>query len=190
MVIPSSYHRGFQIVDSGPRRRLKRDRTDNCSGNPGASPTPTPTVERDESNRFACMNLVKKRLSRLLKHCKVCPREEKQRIRQELDVKKAAGGPSQNTRSKTAQHTAQQQPPTLSDKIKPAAAGRLAHFHSNPGCDIILKHSDASLTCHGRCDDGSNETLISPRVSKMAAVNGIGKIKQIKPRTVQEAFKQ
>ena len=48
----------------------------------------------------------------------------------------------------------------------------------------------ATYVCHGRCDDGSDETIASPRVAKTAAISGVGRLKKIKPIQLQVALKQ
>lgn len=41
----------------------------------------------------------------------------------------------------------------------------------------------------GRCDDGADDSLVSPRLAESAVLNGVGKLKKIKPVTVQVALK-
>ena len=50
--------------------------------------------------------------------------------------------------------------------------------------------SDVSIACSGRCDDGSDETLISPRVAETAVLKGIGRLNKIDKVVVQVALKE
>lgn len=121
----------------------------------------------------------------LLRHCKEFPAEEKKKLREKLAAEKARTSPSKSTRAQIAQQgeaQKQQQPPAKT-------AGRLANTHGTAACDITLKDDNATLPCIGRCDDGADESIASPRLAEAAVLSGIGKLKKINPVTVQVALK-
>lgn len=68
-------------------------------------------------------------------------------------------------------------------------AGRLANTHCSSAYHITLNKDGATKPCVGRCDDGVDESIVSPRLAESAVLNGIAKLKKIKPVTVQVALK-
>ena len=44
------------------------------------------------------------------------------------------------------------------------------------------------MTCHGRTDDGSDDTIVSPRVAEAGVLKGMGKFVKIKPVPLQVAL--
>lgn len=54
----------------------------------------------------------------------------------------------------------------------------------------MVSDGTASQNVAARCEDGSDESLASPRTAKAAAVHGIGFIKNIKAVTVQVTLRQ
>lgn len=96
---------------------------------------------------------------------------------------KARKGPAKSTCSHIAQQTGQ--------KTEPATktAGQLSTNQSNSACDIILKDDRALLDCFVRCDDGTDESIASPRLTESEILSGIGKLRKINPVTIQVAVK-
>lgn len=176
----------FQLVDVGPRRKPKKNPR-NRSGNPDHLQT-EPSKDSDSTTPLCLFEPCRKKgIRHFLRHCKACPPEEKKRIREDLAAKKAASGPASNTRSKTAN---QNLPDQTSNNKHPPTARRVAHLDSSPSCTIVLHDEDTSIQCQGRCDDGSDESLISPRIAEAATLQGIGKLRSIKPIVVQVALKE
>lgn len=180
----------FQLVDSGPWRCPKKEDQFRRSGNPDNTlQADPPTVPVKERELPLCLYepCRKKGLRHLLRNCKDCPADEKNCLRREIAEKKAASGPANSTRSKTERNKDHQKT-TPADK--PPVTGKISTAHSPPGCDILLKDDSASLNCHGRCDDGSDESLASPKIAEAATIKGIGKMRKITPISVQVALRK
>lgn len=170
----------FQSVDNGPRRRPKKERLPKRSGNP------TPTDDNDSQpgrkpeKKLLPLCLYQpcraKGIRHLLRDCKECPPEEKKRLRDELAAKRAAEGPAHSTRSKTKAADAQ-------------TAGRVTHSDSAKARNITLKDDNASMHCSGRCDDGSDESIVSTTLAEAAVLKGIGRLRSVKPVKVRVAIK-
>lgn len=178
----------FQLVDSGPRRRPRKEDKQRRSGNPDKPPRTDPPVGSERELPLCLYEPCRRKgIRHLLRNCPDCPHDEKNRLRRELAEKKAATGPAHSTRSKTARNQDQQ---TNATQTKTPVTGKISHAHSQPGCEIVLKDDTASHNCHGRCDDGSDESLVSPRVAEAATIKGIGKMRKIEPVIVQVALRK
>ena len=54
---------------------------------------------------------------------------------------------------------------------------------------MTIKDDGAQITCTGRCDDGSDQSIAIPQLAESSVLNGVGKFRPIKPVKVQVAFK-
>lgn len=122
-----------------------------------------------------------------LKDCRDCPDAEKKGLFEELSREKASDGPAANTRSKS----------TDKDETKKEYAsgnpktGRLVtKTDRSPKCTMTLCDGTTTMDAVGRCDDGSDDSLASPRVAEAAALKGIGKLTSIDPVTIEVALRQ
>ena len=91
--------------------------------------------------------------------------------------KKAADGPAISTRSKT------------SKKDDTPTTGRVAYSDATQDCNVTLKDDDALIHCNGRCDDGSDESIVSSILAEKAVLKGIGRLRKVKPIQVRVAIK-
>ena len=183
----------FQIVDAGRRKRNRNDGKDADKNQTGKTSPGIPKPEPDGSTEVPlCLwpPHATKGYRHLLKDCKKCPPEEKKKLLAARAAKLAETGPHSGLRSAKTNGSSSTQSPD--DKYSPKAhtTGRLTNIHSSPGCLFTLSDNDAEVTCKGRCDDGSDETLISPRIAERAALQGIGKINSIAKVSVQVALKE
>lgn len=120
----------------------------------------------------------------MLRHCKECPEDEKKRLRKNIAAEMAKTGPSKSTRSQVTKESEQQK-----DKQQtPKTAGRLSTMHASTACDITVKEDDATLPCVGRCDDGADESLVSPSFAESAVLNDVRNLKKISTVTIQVAL--
>ena len=135
--------------------------------------------------------------SHSLKHwIKDCPHstvDEKNRMRAEIASEKAKTGPARSTRAQLGSKTMSFG--NGSDSHKPTA-GRLRTERPRvkldpdpPSCTITLSDGRATLDAQGRCDDGSDDSIVSPTLAERAALKGIGKIRAIEPVRLQVALK-
>lgn len=67
-------------------------------------------------------------------------------------------------------------------QIPPNTAGRLSNMHPSSACDITLKDDDETVPCVGSCDDGADDSLVSPHLEESIVLNGVGKIEEDRPR--------
>lgn len=113
-----------------------------------------------------------------LKDCTACPEDEKKDLLKALAEEKAASGPARGTRSQTKKDE--------SAKV----AGRMGDPTSTSASLTVTFHDgDESLSVTGRADDGSDESIVSAEAVERAVLNGVGKIRKIKPVTLQVALK-
>lgn len=121
----------------------------------------------------------------LLRDCPQCPPEERRALLAKRADEKSRDGPSNNTRSKTPSTTTPTQP-------APIQTGRLQQQVSPYGsssCPIIVSDGPTSHDGTGRCDDGSDESIVSPSLAQAAAIKGIGRMSSIPPVKIQVALK-
>ena len=102
---------------------------------------------------------------------------------------KANTGPSRCTRSQAKQSQSTQGEQLSTQIIFKPTKGHVAVMVPSPGCYMTVVDGTSKLQCHGRCDDGSDETLVSPRIAEKAVIQSIGRLHQISPITVQVALK-
>lgn len=59
----------------------------------------------------------------------------------------------------------------------------------SPSCPMNVSDGCASCKCTGRCDDGSDDSIVSPKLAESAALQGIGKLSAIEPVYVQVSLR-
>ena len=154
----------FQMLDIGPKKK-------NVNGNDkkkyhdGASSSAPAAVGKKKKSLEAPVCLYEPHRSRgirhLLKDCYVCPEEEKKRLLDEHFADRPKHGPAANTRSKQGNF------------------GRLAKHRDSNWTDrdtsstVQLADGFASLMATGRCDDGADDTIVSPKIAEQAAMSRI-----------------
>lgn len=67
--------------------------------------------------------------------------------------------------------------------------GTILPDRMQPSCAITVSDGIASLPGSGRCNDGSNESIVSPKLSKRATLRGVGKIIATLPVKLNVALK-
>lgn len=106
---------------------------------------------------------------------------KKKALLQQLADEKAASGPSKSTRS--------QQQDRDKDKYKTAGRVQSATTPDASSMTVVFYDCDESISANGRADDGADERIVSARIADEAVTNGIGRIKKIKPVTMQVSLK-
>ena len=110
-----------------------------------------------------------------MRDCRECPKDKKKELLNQFRESKTEGGPSDNTRSKTRTRN------NPDGKTPPdGKTARLKTSGSGTGHNMTLVDGEASITCDGRCDDGSDETIASSALANMAVAQGIGKIDRLR----------
>ena len=169
----------FQILDIGPKKENVEgnDKTKHQEGASSSSPTAAGKKKKSREAPFCLYEPHRSRgIRHLLKDCNVCPEEEKKRLLVEHFADRPKNGPAANTRSKQGNF------------------GRVAKHKDNNGtdrdtsCTVQLADGSASLMATGRCDDGADDTIVSPKIAEQAAIEGIGKMSRIKPVVLQVAL--
>lgn len=61
---------------------------------------------------------------------------------------------------------------------------------STPSCQITVSDGLVSHTARGRCDDGSDDSIVSPRLAQAAVVKGIGRMSAIPPVHLRVALQE
>lgn len=54
---------------------------------------------------------------------------------------------------------------------------------------VKISNGKKYLTARGRTDDGSDESVVSPKLAKRAVLDGFGRFQRIKPISLQVALK-
>lgn len=208
----------FQIVDSGPAPRggtndtnnnnegtrngggrgrgrgrgrggRGRDRGRDARGGGGSSSGDGTEPHNEELPLCLWEPHRRKGLRHLLKDCRACPPDERQKLYAKRAEEFARDGPAKGTRSQT--HT----PPTLitTKTDKQPTTGRLKQVISafnSPSCPIEVRDGPVTHAGMGRCDDGSDESIVSPTLAQAAVVKGIGRMTAIAPIKIQVALKE
>lgn len=112
-----------------------------------------------------------------LRDCPDCPKEEKKKLLDDNFAERGKDGPAANTRARQ----------------RDGNVGRIPKNNTtiengDTSCSVILADGKTTITATGRCDDGSDDTIISPKMAERAAIAGIGKISSIVPVTLQAAL--
>lgn len=114
------------------------------------------------------------------------PIRKRPRKRLELATAKARDGPSRSTRSQKQQG---EYPSTSSNRLENiGTSGKIASNGidrqtdpDEPSCLIDLTNGVNTVRIIGRCNDGSDDTFMSPRVADRAVSQGIGVMNSIRP---------
>ena len=194
----------FQLVDTGPNARPKTDRstTSNRGGNQdstgsrpsGNSPTASRSSKRSSSAPDCPFGVCKtKGLKHWIRNCPNATETEKQRMLEDIAAAKARNGPHSSTRSKTVSSGAGS---SRSETKSSNVVGRMTKkkttdrkAFNTPSCPVTVSDGRESITATARCDDGSDDSLVSPKLAERAAVKGIGKITAIEPVRLNVALK-
>ena len=189
----------FQKLDVGPRREDKSKKVRSPGSGPGWTQTPPSSPSaKPKSNRSKGANdrtplclyspCKEKAYRHYLKNCPNCPVDEEARLFEELAREKAKDGPARSTRFQKAKQTEK----VKTEKIF-GTAGRLGSQQvkssESASCPITVFDGQVSVSISGRCDDGSDDSIVSARVAEQAAIKGIGKISTIEPVRLQVALK-
>lgn len=111
-------------------------------------------------------------------------RKELAEKRKEEPAERAKDGPSKSTRAQKSEQSKGSESKATTGRLK------VPTVHDGPAITIELAEDTSSITCVGRCDDGSDDSLVAPHVAERAVLDGIGKIKKIDPVTVSVALKK
>ena len=169
----------FQMLDIG-RKKKNFEGNDKTKYHDGASSSSPTAAGKKKKSREAPVCLYEPHRSRgirhLLKDSNVCPEEEKKRLLDEHLADRPRNGPAANTRSKQSNfgHLAKHEDTNWTDR--------------DTSCTVQLADGSASLMATGRCDDGPDDTIVSPKIAEQAAIECIGKMSRIKPVVLQVAL--
>lgn len=92
----------------------------------------------------------------LLKYCKECPEDDKKALLDDYFAERERYGPATSTRS----HRKEGNIGRL-EKQKDQESTEI-----DTSCSVLLADSTASFLESGRCDDGSDDTIISPKIAE------------------------
>lgn len=174
----------YQLVDCGPPQRRDRgnNRNKSRSGNKANNNDTVNTISKKKTTPQSdktplCLwpPHTAQGIRHYLKHCPDCPENEKRRLLREHHGELAKTGPARSTRS---------QLPTTGRLLT-----RAVSVSDSPSCPIEVSDGIASLSGTGRCDDGCDESIVSPTLAQTAVCKGIGKFKAIAPVHIQVAIK-
>jgi len=186
----------FQRVDNGPLKsrkgdkdlpKSKKDVADGSTVGSSSSkagvkydghskkakkkpPTPCPLPKCHGKNRFHWMS-----------DCTESTETEKAHYRAELATLKAQDGPSKSTRGQASKTVSRL-------KQEPDTTGR--DDGDQPSCRMTVQDTRASLGVIGRCEDGSDETLVSKEIAEKAVLQGIGKLEAVATVRLEVALKK
>ena len=104
-------------------------------------------------------------------------------LKAELTGKKAADGPCKSTRRQKNQQNSAEPKGTV-NRLKPTTSPSPAS-----SCSVTVSDGKTSLEGTGRCDDRSDDSIVSPSLAEKAALSGIGKITAIKTTHLSVALK-
>eukprot|EP00737_Agarophyton_chilense_P004416 gb/GEZJ01005548.1/.p1 GENE.gb/GEZJ01005548.1/~~gb/GEZJ01005548.1/.p1 ORF type:complete len:277 (+),score=18.39 gb/GEZJ01005548.1/:1081-1911(+) len=102
-------------------------------------------------------------------------------------AQKAADGPSKSTRSQNNKSGARQgisNNKGTVNRLRPSS-----NLKNPPSCLITVSDGMTSLNGTGRCDDCSDDSIVSPNLAKKAALKGIGRLSAIKTTHLSVALK-
>lgn len=120
-----------------------------------------------------------------------CPRAsetEKQKMFDTIAASKARTGPSKWTRSQVKLEN--EKHPSSTSKIT-GTTGRLVKSTDpdSPAMNITISNGVSLMSTFGPCDDGSDNSLVSPRIAEAAVLQRIGKFCNISPFHLSVAIK-
>lgn len=117
-----------------------------------------------------------KGLRHLLKDCRDRPQDEKDSIIKARYEEKGKRRPARSTSTESAEEQKNSGPLT-----------RPVDFTASFSCQITVSDGLASIFASGRCNDESDESIISPDLTRRAVLHGTGRLEKIKPITTQAA---
>lgn len=121
-----------------------------------------------------------------------CLEDERSRLLKVLAEERANDGPSKSTSSQSVRKNTTN-PGSVSfgkgtiSRIK--GSGLIANVSDTLSCKITISDGQVSLIPNGRCDDGSDDSIVSAKLAQRAAIKGIYKIEAIKWVRLQVALK-
>lgn len=179
----------FQLVDTGLKHGKKFEADRSGCGSRGGNSHDQPTPSGKFGSKKSSPNSSKSQ--RRLSDCPDDPCKQnglKYRTFSALAEAKLRDGPAKSTcsqRSVKASYT------TKSSWVKDKPAGTSGRLATNnqtdpvgkdkPSCQVAVSDGQTSLHAFGRCDDGSDYSIASPRLAGKCAIKGIGKMKAITP---------
>lgn len=190
----------FELVNSGPPKSRKAEKdsdTPKPSAKAGSSSNKTARKSDDSSKGSGttkkpppgpCPLPKCKGKNRLhwISECTVHNDAEKKQHRVDIAAEKARDGPSKSTRSQTAEPAAAIK---FVKRLQDGSESGKANFDS-PACRMTLKASTASHDLTGRCDDGSDESIVAPSVAEKAVLKGVGYMETIDKVCLEVALKK
>ena len=197
----------FQIVYNGPNRKrsefhLGKPKRSGNSEKSGASPPKSDkgrsgNRERARKPPFCPHKPCKDTGSRhWIFDCTDATDAEKSKYLSEIAAAKARTGPSNSTRSRMGGN-AKTTGSTDDIRNKPNTGRMSEKEHKvstadplNPAFTADVSDGCVSLSATGKCDGGSNNSLVSPHPAEKAAISEIGKIKGIRPVEIQVALRK
>lgn len=115
-------------------------------------------------------NHAAKEIRHRLKDCRACPEDVKKEVFEKLARDKAKYVPFKSTRSQTYSKQ-------YEDKIVNSSIGVLwKDRSSSPSCSVRVSDGDKFLKRSARYDDGSNESIASPKIAEDSVLKGVGRI--------------
>ena len=112
---------------------------------------------------------------------------------EDIAAAKAQNGRHSSTRSKTVSSGVG---PSRSETKSSNVVGHMTKKKTTnrkafdtPSCPVTVSDGRESITATARCDDGSDDSLVSPNLAERAAVQGIGKITATEPVRLNVALK-
>lgn len=191
----------LELLDNGPptnrNGKPNNNQTKNTSPSRGGSnnQSPSDTVQSSSDTKKPkfvpkCPFPVckKKGLKHWIDDCTTSDDKQKATMKADIIAAKARDGPSKSTRGQKAQ---------ASDKD--SASGTTGRLNketpisvkgSKTNCELRISDGLACIEATGRCDDGSDDSLVSPTLAERAALRGIGKLDKIPPTRLQVALKK
>lgn len=175
----------FDVLDIGPKGQT-RPKTKNSTTSGGRN-TISKSKETSGSRQLPlCQYGTHKEggLRHLLRDCRARPEVQREILKAQLRADRSRDGPSSNTRSR-GNASSQSNNTTKTSDGKPKTVGRMKKDMENDiynsSCPITIFDSSnkATKTISGRCDDGSNSSLVSPCIAESSVIQGIGSIKRI-----------
>lgn len=108
-------------------------------------------------------------LRNLLRNCENCPFEEKKALLDHHFADRQNTGPAAYTRSNQG------------SRIRPTKHKPICDTSLDMSCTVRLADGREIILATGRCDDVADDIIISLKVAKQAAIDGIGKMNKIEP---------
>lgn len=189
----------FQLVDNGRRRGQnqgpRRNRTDkrgdggsssSKSDSSGKKPAVQKTAKREAP---PCPFVECKKIGERhwINDCGKSNEHEKSAMRAKIAADKIRDGPSRSTRSQAGKGN--NKASGTSARLTSDKVSNPTSTHGDP-CDVTVQDGNASIQSIGRCDDGSDDSIASPKLAKQAVAEGIGRMRKIAPVNLQVALRK